>query len=109
MQKARKYVDIRERLMYRDPATWSPEQRVAFWRVQAARYRRLAATETDAGMRVQLLQLAQDYTSLADRLNQQDREAPLTAQLAPSPQTENRIEEQSENSERASRPQFSSF
>ena len=63
--------------MYRDRATWSAEERAAFWRVQAARYHQLAAIKTDAAMRVQFLQLSQNYAGLANRLNR-EAAAPAT-------------------------------
>ena len=54
--------------MYREPATWSTRDRVLFYRTDAARFRRMAETETRAVVRDRLVALARYYRHVANTL-----------------------------------------
>ena len=55
--------------MHTEPATWSRRDRVAFYRIDAARFRRMAEAEKRSAMvRERLAALSQQYRRLADNL-----------------------------------------
>jgi hypothetical protein len=51
--------------MQTEPATWSRRDRATFYRLDAARFRHMAAAEARAAIRDRLIVLAQDYQSVA--------------------------------------------
>jgi hypothetical protein len=54
--------------MHTEPATWSRRDRVAYYQLDAARFRMMAEAEARAAVREQLVALAQDYQGVATAL-----------------------------------------
>jgi hypothetical protein len=54
--------------MYREPATWSSRDRIAFYRTDAARFCRMAEAESRAVVRDRLVMLARYYRRVANTL-----------------------------------------
>jgi hypothetical protein len=55
--------------MHTEPTTWSRRDRVAYYRIDAARFRRMAEVELRTAMvRDRLVALARQYQQLADKL-----------------------------------------
>jgi hypothetical protein len=59
--------------MYEDPVTWSREERIARWREQADCFQKLAASDSRFISRDRLLELALQFNSWADSLQQNPR------------------------------------
>lgn len=62
--------------MFFEPVTWSTRDRVAYYRMDAARLRRMAETADCATARELLVDLARRYRRVASRI---EKQAPLLA------------------------------
>jgi len=54
--------------MHTEPATWSQRDRVAYYQLDAARFRKMAEAEARAAVRDRLVALAQNYQRVAKTL-----------------------------------------